>query len=212
MARTSSADALDKFRFQVAFFDLEVGLLLIEPQINDSAFTAGFSEVTPPTANIKERLYRENISPVTYTKAAGLVTYEPVTLRKGKVSGNRAFYVWQDRITNAAANLSPLSTAAANANAVPIYTPAYRKDVVITAINRAGEVEKAWFLFNTFPIKYSGGDSLTASADEKLVEELTITYENFVELNTDQISQLNNAISDAVGIQVAAAALAILLG
>lgn len=218
MARSSKADILDKFRFQVTFFDFNVNLsgqeLVLDsgPLVTDNVFRSGFSEVTLPQVNIKERLYRENIDNVTYKKAAGLVTYEPVTLQKGKVEGNRAFYDWQNRIANAAASISPITTIVSDANFIPPQDTDYRKDLFIAVVDRQGAVQKAFFLFNAFPVSYQAGDALSAQDESKLIESMTVTYENFVELNDSNLDALNDEMNRAARQQLVSGALGLALG
>jgi hypothetical protein len=61
-------------------------------------------------------------------------------------------------------------------------TDNFRKDVVIEVLDREGKPVKSWYLFNAWPISYSPGNDLDASSEEKLVEELVLTYEFFLEL------------------------------
>lgn len=56
----------------------------------------------------------------------------------------------------------------------------YRKDVKIEHVNRAGQVEVVYFLYNAFPIEYKPASDFDASADDGVsIETITLAYESF---------------------------------
>ena len=188
MARSAEFDTLEKFRFDVVFFDNQ-GLSSVSLSNQDS-FVGGFTEVTLPKSVTKERTYRENIDPLMVKKAAGLTTFEPMTFRKGKVQVNEAFTKWQQIIVNSAAFISPITTIVSDTNFIPVYEADYRKDLLLRIYDRNGKVRKAYFIFNAFPIKYNPGD-MNSMEDGKVIEDLVVTYENFVELKNDEVDSPN---------------------
>ena len=195
MARSSKQDAYDKFRFKVIFFNFKTKIDNTSDE-NVQYFTSGFNEVSTPKVNITERVYRENIDPIRRTKAPGLASYEPITLKKGKTE-SRDLYNWYKLVNDDSNSLGSGNRLLGTQNITPVYSVDYRKDFVITLLDRNGDVLKAWFVFNAFPISYQGSEQLTAQEDGKAIEELVLTYESFVELNEDSISKLQNETVEA---------------
>jgi len=189
MARSSKKDAYDKFRFKVVFFDFQTNIDNTSNLNENNNISSGFNEVITPKVNITERTYRENTDPIRKTKAAGLASYEPITLRKGKTE-SRAIYNWYKLVNDDSNSLGAANRLLGTQNITPVYSLEYRKDLVIGLLDRNGDVLKAWFVFNAFPISYSGTTQLTASEDGKAIEELVLSYESFVELNEDSITTL----------------------
>lgn len=218
MARSTSQDICDKFRFRVIVVSLEINrsisALEAGPLSPAGSFdiTAGFSEVILPKVNIKERLYRENIDPNRYIKSAGLATYEPVILRRGKVNNNKELYEWYTEVNNDAASISPLNSILSNQNFVHIQTPDYKREVFIELLDRAGQTKRAWLLVNAWPSTYKGGNDLNATSEEKLIEEMTLSYESFLELKEATVEEINAASQEAARRQAIAGAIAILAG
>jgi len=210
MARSSTQDPVDKFRFKVSFFEGDQTLTSWDsPGISQSdIIRSGFSDITLPQSRVKEILYRENLDPNKHRKIAGLVTYEPVILRRG-VTKNREIYNWYKKVNNDIASLSTANTLVTAFNFPPFLRTDYRRDLLIESLDRSGETVRAWFIFNAFPLAYRGGDGLNAQTNEKLLEELTLTYEAFFELDTDDINQ---AISESIAAAQDAVASAALSG
>ena len=207
MVRSSKSDTIDKFRFKVDFFNFSYANLDNFQADDDNSIRAGFSEVVLPKINIGERLYRENIDPNKYTKAAGLVTYEPVTFRRGKAENNRQLYEWYKLVNDEASGLSVASSALTSIGTTPGLNPLYRKEVVIQLLSREGRTVRAWMLFNAFPISYKGGNDLNSVDETKVLEELTITYESVMELNDDSLATINKEIQESTKLQAIVAAL-----
>lgn len=175
MARSAQYDPYDKFRFRVTFY-----YSITELQTTDS-HTAGFTEITLPKATTTEISYRENVSSYSFMKKPGLTRYEPVVLHRG-VDENNYFYNWHNKIHNAAAALNTTLSALSALSIVPVQSPIFRKDVLISLLTRDGNTSKHWYLYNAFPIGYKPGNDLSASEDSKLIEEVTLAYEGFVEV------------------------------
>jgi len=212
MARSAIFDPIEKFRFKVSIFDLDISLISSQRNTKfatlqkdlssffspfapisynqfESEIKAGFTEVTIPRSRISELVYRENIDPIRSTKSTGLVTYEPIVFRRGVVIGDRGLYNWYKKVNNDINTLSPINNLLGANNIVPIQQIDFRKDIVIEVLNRAGITIRAWLIFNAFPVEYKGGNDLVSNIEEKLIEEIIITYEAFVELPTADINQ-----------------------
>lgn len=226
MARSASKDTYEKFRFRVLFFDFDfsgtklLNTISLSTSVNDFStagidadqsklISAGFSNVSLPKVSVKERTYRENIDSLRNIKAPGLVTYEPIIFSKGKTE-SRGLYNWYKEVNNDANALTPINELSSSLNFIPVFTPEYRRDIVIGLYDRVGNIKKAWFIYNAFPTGYSGGDGLSAQEDAKLIEELTVSYEAFIELNEESLakaqqeSQAAGADSFATGLLSAA--------
>lgn len=194
MARSSKKDPVEKFRFRVTVISLDLsvnGVLDTIGGLSSSGTAArnniailsrsGFSQVTLPKANVSHMTYRENIDNQRFSKIPGLVKYDPITLRRG-VTENRNMYDWYRLVNEELALLTVAGELNQDAKFTPTQSGNFRRDVILEVLDRAGEPIKGWYLFNAWPSSYQPGDSLDASADEKLVEEITLEYEFFLEL------------------------------
>ncbi len=189
MSRSSKADPVEKFRFKVTVISIDLSLNgvfdTVAGAIGANPFAviarAGFSEVTLPKVNINEMTYRENIDAQRSSKIPGLTKYDPITLKRG-VTKSRDLYDWYRLVNDESLLLASAQELSRDARIAPVQNDNFRKDVIIEVMDRSGTTVKAWQLFNAFPTGYKGGDDLNASDEAKLVEELTLTYEFFLEL------------------------------
>lgn len=196
MARSSKKDPIDKFRFRVTVVSLDLsaeaaittiaGLSSGRSDANDKLGVitrAGFSRIAPmPQATISTMTYRENLDNLRSIKVPGLATYNDVTLSRGSVVENRDLYNWFRLVNEELALLTVANEFVGDQNFTPTQSSTFRKDVIIESLDREGNPTKAWYLFNAWPNSYTPGDSLDAQAEDKLVEELTLSYEAFIEL------------------------------
>jgi phage tail-like protein len=195
MARSSKEDPIDKFRFRITVLaiDLSVtgGVESLLSILSDQTLPgknrfkllsrSGFQEVTLPKANISEITYRENIDNLRFSRIPGLVKYDPIILRRG-VTKNRDLYEWYRLVNDELALLNVAQELNRDSKYSTVQSENFRRDVVIEVLNREGKAEKAWYLLNAWPISYKPGNDLNAQSEEKLIEELTLTYEFFLEL------------------------------
>ena len=210
MARSSKAEPIEKFRFKVMFLSLSNSVF----SKNDGQSFAAFSSIDPPKASVNVMEYRENQGMNRSTKQPGLVSYEPVALRKG-VTTSLSLYNWYKEVHNDVVDPGIMTSVVAGANIVPVHSPHYRREMLISSLDREGKGVKHWLCFNCFPVGYKGGDSLDASDSGKLIQELTITYESFIELKGRTIAevmqnwkdQADEALVDAIEAAAIGAAL-----
>ena len=199
MARTADKDPLDKFRFKVTilepakvpFFNNTTGTSITDniDKTSNISPSGGFSEVILPKVTINEIHYRENIHGTSHIKKPGLATYDPITLKKGAYKDTK-LYDWLSLVHDGTINLNAYLNSLANiAAVVPVQNSQYRRDLFISAIDREGNFVKHWFIYEAFPISYTPGDSFSASEDAKLINELTIAYEGFVEVEGKTIAE-----------------------
>jgi phage tail-like protein len=203
MARSSKNDPIEKFRFQVTIFDNMAGLITqgtatIGTVLQDDKTTrGGFTECTAPRVSIKEMLYRENNHGNSPIKVSGLATHEPVTLKRG-VTNNRQMYNWYKLVNNDAGTLNKFQDGITGLGAVPFQDPNYRREVLISALDRQGNFVKHWLLYNAWPSAYKGTNDFDAKSNEIAVEEVTLTYEVFLEVTGDTLTKaLSNAAVEA---------------
>lgn len=191
MARSAKEDPVEKFRFKVTVLAFQASFSGLVDTLSNTVSNqhsgikvfsrAGFSKVTTPKVTINEISYRENIDNTRFIKVPGLAKYEPVTLSRG-VTSSRDLYDWFRLVNEELALLATAQELQKDAQYSAAQSDNFRKDVVIEVLDREGKPIKAWYLFNAWPSSYSPGNDLDASSDEKLVEELTLTYEFFLEL------------------------------
>lgn len=188
MARSSGRDPVEKFRFLVTILDdsspLNLGSSIINFEPSDTR--AGFTQVTTPKVAVTEILHRENIDGNRPIKIAGLAKYEPVTLKRG-VTFSKELYNWYKLVNDDSSTINQFSEALTGFGAIPFNNPRYRKEVLISSMDRTGRFIKHWLLVNAWPSGYAGGNDFNSSVEEILIEELTLSYESFLEVTGDSI-------------------------
>lgn len=200
MARSASQDPIEKFRYKVTIIAVSpsltgaietIGGLTTGPSNNSAIsdvakqtrvlFRLGFSEIILPKQDIGEISYRENTDGYRFIKIPGLTRYEPVIFRRG-VTSNRDLYDWFRQVNDESALLVTAGELSKDIKKGPKQSTNFRKDVIIEVLDREGQPVKGWYIFNAWPKSYKPGNDLSASVEEKLIEELTVTYEVFLEL------------------------------
>lgn len=193
MARSAKVDVLEKFRFGVSWsddstFSESVELLGADTTLSSTLKRAGFHDVQLPKRSTNIVSYREGTDPDIMSKSAGLSTMEDVVLSRGLIRYDedfKEFSSWAAKIHAANDTTSKLDyTVDKSRGATGDYD--YRKEVLIWMYDRQGVVVRAWKLFNAFPSNYTPGSDLSASEDgEKSLEQLTLAYEDFMEILPD---------------------------
>jgi phage tail-like protein len=187
MARSSTTDALEKFRFLVEFSAAAGG-------DNTTALDrAGFFECGMPKRTTSKIEYREGNDPDIFSLSAGLSKMEDITLTRGQISSiagaPSALYTWMSSVhTPQAGGMSGYAagntgTKRAGAGAEAYASQTYRKDVTITVLDRSGKPARKYKLAQAFVINYVPGSDLNAGEDgDKLLESMTLAYEDFTEV------------------------------
>jgi phage tail-like protein len=208
MARVSSSDPLDRFRFRVIVIE---DILASQGFGNVTGNTVkqiggGFSEITLPKADTTTISYRENIHPTRFIKKPGLTRYDPIVLRRGVVL-DRSIYEWYKLINNDAIGFSVTAEIVGSALAIPpVYPIHFRKDLMISCLDREGNAVKSWVLLEAFPVSFKAGNDLDAQANEKLITELGLSFEAMVEIEGSNITSLTDeADAAAYAASIAAA-------
>lgn len=185
MARPSSKDPLDKFRWAVSI---------------DGFTRLGFTQCDVPSMTIQTKKYPEGGAHLTPRQIVDSIEYKPVALVRG-VTSDTSFDAWakqfmevvKGKIEQADRPAISIPTELGG-GAVPaqkdIYAPlAYRRDVKIYHLNREGQVVKTYTLINAFPIEYEPASSFTSDGDDMLsMEKLVLAYESF----TVESNETNN--------------------
>jgi phage tail-like protein len=156
MARPSTKDPLDKFRFQV----------------NVDGFTRlGFTAVETPTVTLTTKNYAEGGNHLFPKKIIETVSYSAVTLMRG-VTSDRSFNEWATSYFRLISNIpDPLLNNSALS---------YRRNVTITHLDRAGRTIRTYTLYNAFPTEYKPASDFSADGDDSYsLEKLVLEYESF---------------------------------
>jgi len=200
MARSSKDDILEKFRFQVTILKnpspldpANIGNTSSIGNVVEGKLSGriGFSQVTPPKATINVMKYRENNMGFSPIKVPGLVTHEDVVLKRG-MTLSRDLYKWYILVNNDAGTINKFQAAAVAFSAVPFQNPSFRKDVIISSMDREGKYTKHWILYNAFPSSYKGASDLDSATSELIIEELSLAYELVIEVDAESIEDALN--------------------
>lgn len=202
MARSSSSDPVEKFRFVVTILDNDTGIGFTTGSGSASIGSTpdfkiwtrgGFSEVVAPRVTTKDISYRENIHGNHSIKQPGLATYTDVVLKRGSTASMN-MYNWYRLVNDSSSSINKFQDALAGLSAVPFQEPNFRREVLISSLDRAGNFVKHWLLYNAWPKEYKGADDFNAASSEISVEEIVLAYELFIECKGNSIQA---ALSDA---------------
>lgn len=187
MARSSSVDAVEKFRFSVFVFNLAFDPVSLAQNFT-GFLRGGFSEATLPRQSTNAIEYRENIDASHPTLIPGITRYDPVTLRRG-VTDSSDFFRWANQVHDANQVIaSAIQRIKGDPNdSPPSESLNFRRDVVITVNDRGGNPVKGWLLRDCWVSGYKPGDDLSATIEDKLIEEIELRYESFEELSTESL-------------------------
>lgn len=160
MARPSSKDPLDKFRWAVTIDD----------------FTRlGFSSCETPSIVVNTQSYPEGGSHLWPRKIVDSVEYRPVTLQRG-VTSDFNFHKWATQFMELIQGVRDIG------NQTPFLVPPgeYRKTVKIDHLDRTGTIVKSYILYNAFPIEYKPASDFASDSDDTVsMEKLVLAYESF---------------------------------
>lgn len=199
MARSGVRDPLDKYRWTVDI-----------PGFSK----LGFLQCGVPKYTITAREYAEGGAHLNPKNIIDKVSYAPVTLTRG-VTNDTSFAKWassawdlvQNNTAFQAADFttpttfvgSIVSAADNGADVVPSETSYpfnYRRKVKIEHVNRAGQVEVIYVLYNAYPISYQPASDFDAMADDALsIETLVLGYEGFEVKYTGIAGTIGNLVA-----------------
>lgn len=166
MARSSSKDPLDKFRWAITI---------------DGFTRMGFSSCETPSLSVNAQSYPEGGSHLWPRRIVDSVEYKPVALQRG-VTSDFNFHQWAIQFMELYKGQRDTSYKNGGAPQTgPQYPPGdYRKTVRIDHMDRAGRIVKTYVLYNAFPIEYKPASDFSADGDDLLsMERLVLAYESF---------------------------------
>jgi phage tail-like protein len=175
MARSSVVDPLEKFRFAISWGTDQEATALVR---------LGFHDMQMPKRATNKMSYREGIDTDDNQVAHGLSTIEDVVMSRGTIikDTNGEFYKWISAVHNPTAGHVGREALAARASNAASHK--FRKDVTIQMLDREGKVARQWTLYNAWPSNFVPGSDLNAGEDgEKSMEQLTLSYEDFKEID-----------------------------
>lgn len=184
MARPSTKDPLDKFRWMVEI---------------EGFNRLGFVSCETPSVSITTQKYAEGGAHLFPKQIVDSVEYKPVTLQRG-VTSDLNFHNWAkayfdyihgksrvETIKGSKYNPDPLNLD------VKIPASEYRRNVIISHLDRNNRIVKQYILYNAFPTEYKPASDFSSDADDTLsMERLVLTYESFeVRTITQDTNPLN---------------------
>lgn len=162
MARVSSKDPLDKFRWIVEI---------------DGFVKLGFASCEVPSVSINAQAYPEGGAHLFPRKIVDSIEYKPVSLQRG-VTANSDFHKWATQHMEFVTGFKLINNPDGTQDKVD--SDNYRKDIKIHHVDRAGRKIKTYTLYQAFPIEYKPASDFDASADDGIsMERLVLTYESF---------------------------------
>jgi len=168
MARSSSKDPLDKFRWLVEIPDFG---------------RIGFTSVEIPEMEMATTEYREGGRHLFPKQIINSISYRPITLIRG-VSTDKDFQNW---IYDAM--VKSLQSDPKDVNLV--YN--YRKDITINHLDRLGRTIKSYNIFAALPVGFKPASDFSADADDTYsLEKLVIKYEGFTVTSPTQMPSINS--------------------
>jgi len=186
MARISSQDKLQNFRFHVRLVD---GQPYEESLTQVGAVEAGFKSVTLPQITTETTNYREGIS--TYAqKFGGPPTVETVSLMRGTAIGDTTFIDWI---------FAKIEGREYRADMVIYHMPITalrRNSSGAGRINTAGALPDGWasrslqyYCYDCQPTRVKIGSDLDADSGDVSVTELEVDLEKFEVIQPDAVAE-----------------------
>jgi len=179
MARPSTKDPLDKFRWSVSI---------------DGFTRLGFATCSVPSHSIRTKSYPEGGGHLTPRQIVDSIEYKPVSLTRG-VTTDKSFLRWAEQFQDlvwgntATAPDGEFTLGATSSNRADKSPTEYRRDVIIKHIDRAGRTVRTYELRNAFPIEYKPASDFAADGDDTYsMETLVLAYESYKVDNIDQDS------------------------
>lgn len=179
MARQADADPLEKFRFKAVFHIDAITTSTAGGVVNP--VEVGFMSIQIPKRTTNKIQYREGTHPDIFLLSAGLSSMEDIVLERGlkPASSNNpsTFYAWIAQSHNPESGITGVHVEQPPTNSIK-----YRANVDLIVLDRKGAYSRAWKIYNAFPIAFSPGSDLNSQEDgDKLLESITLAYEDFRE-------------------------------
>ncbi len=182
MARPSTKDPLDRFRWRVTIFGSTDGAITMS--------RSGFSQVETPSVSITTNSYPEGGAHLHPLQIVDQVQYKPIALVRG-VTSDIDFSKWaRESIELVLGKKYKQTGTRATDRLVRQQETAldYRRDVLIEHVDRSGKTIKAYAIYDAFPIEYQPASDFAADGDDTIsMERLVLAYESFevITINKD---------------------------
>ncbi len=152
--------------------------------------SAGFSFVKIPDQTTKVMRYRENLDPARIGKAPGLSNFTNLILRRGSTE-DRTFWKWALLSHNPGLKMSMnRNLGSLTPRTLTGDNPFPRRDLVIEALGRDGNIRRRWYILDAFVVNYKPG-SFDANTNAHLMEEIQLACEVVYEISgMDEIALL----------------------
>lgn len=173
MGRSAEFDPVDNMRFSVS---------ILNAAGQPSLSRTGFMTCTPPSEATGEITYREGQYRDSMEKSSGLTSYSNISLSRG-VTKDQDFYTWVEQHKKHASNVrgSDGGYTATDARPADDASNDYRRQIVITVLDRESQPVKQWTLYNAHVAAFTPGDSLDGNSEAKLMTSLELRYEGYEE-------------------------------
>lgn len=179
MARSTSFDAFEKFRFSVSWSDGTNDPLgsAAAPLVR-----AGFHDIDQPQRNATVGEYREGQDGDFVQLFSGLNRFSNIAMHRGMTTATD-FYNWAKDVHNPETYKGQVSIASNPKGSLAAGQLNIRKDLLVTLYDRTGSPARAWKLLNCLVVDFKDGDKMDAAEDgSKLMEELTVRPEDVYEM------------------------------
>lgn len=166
MARPSSKDVLDKFRWMVEI---------------DGFTRMGFSSCETPSVSINVQKYVEGGNHLFPKHIVDSVEYKPVTFQRG-VTSDMNFHIWAISYFKFHRGFDESKEILVDGQLITDTTSPteYRRNILISHLDRQGRIVKQYKLYNAFPIEYKPASDFASDSDDTMsMERLVLTYESF---------------------------------
>jgi phage tail-like protein len=136
----------------------------------ESGTSAGFQKCSELSFEVGKIEYWEGGSIIPW-KAPGRVTVADLTLERG-ASSSIIFFAWATEVANASLGQFPTRGAG-------LATDTYMRNITIRQLDRDGQTSmREWAVYNAWVQKFVAGE-WDNTADEAVIESLTLTYDWF---------------------------------
>jgi phage tail-like protein len=207
MARSTTEDPIDKWRFRVTVLNITAGPAgLLQNAIASTFLRSGFTYVKLPEKTTKELQYRESGDPEQVRKQGGLTAYSDCILRRGTTE-NQDFYRWSSLVKGDTQFQSIVAEVAGsvgiNTSQYPVSNSlSYRKDIIIDVIGRSNATRKSWYLYNCWVKEYKPGD-VNSTEEIGMYEEIVLACELMSELSADKSESILTELNELGSIGIA---------
>jgi phage tail-like protein len=133
----------------------------------DGRYVAGVSKVSALKRTTEVVKHRDGGDPSSSRKSPGRTEYEAVTLERG-VTHDVEFEAWANKVWNFGSGLG-----------AEVSLRDFRKDVIIEAMNEAGQTAISYQIYRCWPSEYQAAPDLDANANAVAIQHLKLENEGW---------------------------------